>query len=228
MAERAGRRIASLSLSEDGAQLFQGAAAGLLRPLAGLFDRLGDRPGLRLADAGALTSALAAEGVIGSLASAAIGDKARPVRLLLFDKSAERNWALGWHQDRTICVRERHETAGFGPWTVKQGLDHVVPPYELIERMITLRIHLDPVSDDNGPLKLALKSHTMGTIREIDKEAVLANLETLSCLAQPGDVWANAASILHASDSATGMGRRRLLQVDYSADTLPNPLEWLQ
>lgn len=32
-----------------------------------------------------------------------------------FDKTAERNWALGWHQDRTVVVRERKETDGYDP-----------------------------------------------------------------------------------------------------------------
>jgi hypothetical protein len=32
------------------------------------------------------------------------------------------DWALGWHQDRTIAVMERVEADGLGPWTVKSGL----------------------------------------------------------------------------------------------------------
>jgi hypothetical protein len=47
-----------------------------------------------------------------------LGPAARPVSAKLFDKSASRNWALGWHQDRTIAVRARIDTPGYGPWTV--------------------------------------------------------------------------------------------------------------
>ena len=56
-----------------------------------------------------------------------IGQGVRPVRAILFDKQDGGNWALGWHQDRTIEVVERREVPGFGPWTVKQGRVHVAP-----------------------------------------------------------------------------------------------------
>ena len=33
----------------------------------------------------------------------------------LFGKTAERNWTLGWHWDRTIVINERIDADGFGP-----------------------------------------------------------------------------------------------------------------
>jgi hypothetical protein len=72
-----------------------------------------------------------------------LGDGARAVRALLFDKTPEANWGVPWHQDLTIAVKSRVETPGFGPWTVKAGIHHVRPPVEVLERMVTLRIHLD-------------------------------------------------------------------------------------
>ena len=47
-----------------------------------------------------------------------------------------------WHQDLSIAVKERHEVAGFGPWSVKEGVP-VQPPVEILESMLTLRLHLD-------------------------------------------------------------------------------------
>ncbi len=76
---------------------------------------------------------------IGDIAAGAIGAEARPVRAILFDKTAATNWALGWHQDRTIVVRERREVPGFGPWTVKAGLLHVAPPFEVLAGMVSNR-----------------------------------------------------------------------------------------
>jgi hypothetical protein len=76
----------------------------------------------------------------------------------MFDKSAKANWALGWHQDRTICVRERHEMPGFGPWTMKSGQHHVAPPAESLAQMVTMRIHLDDIGMDNAPLLIAPRS----------------------------------------------------------------------
>jgi len=55
--------------------------------------------GKRLHQAEGLGAFLAASGRIGAIASAVLGQEARPVRAILFNKSAETNWALGWHQD---------------------------------------------------------------------------------------------------------------------------------
>jgi hypothetical protein len=96
---------------------------------------------------------------IGAVARRHLGAGARPVRAILFDKNAEVNWGLAWHQDRTIAVRRRVEVPGFGPWTVKAGMVHVAPPFSLLARMITVRIHLDPVDAANAPLLIAPGSH---------------------------------------------------------------------
>ena len=148
------------------------------------------------------------------------------MRAILFDKSPARNWALGWHQDRTICVRARRDVPGFGPWTVKDGLTHVEPPFDLLERMVTLRIHLDDVTSDNAPLLVAPGSHRLGRIRADRIEAVVRRRGTFVCTASAGDVWLYATPILHASQRAQEPARRRVLQVDYSADALPGGLEW--
>ena len=68
------------------------------------------------------------------------------MRAILFDKTPATNWSLGWHQDRTIAVAKRADVNGFGPWTVKSGLLHVAPPFDILVRMVTLRVHLDPSS----------------------------------------------------------------------------------
>ena len=164
---------------------------------------------------------------IGAAAKEALGPAAQPVRAILFDKSDATNWALGWHQDRTIVVRARAEAPGFGPWTVKQGMQHVAPPFDLLSRMVTLRVHLDPVPADNAPLLIAPGSHRLGRVAEADIEAAVAHCGVAACLAAPGDIWIYATPILHASDRARVPARRRVLQIDYSADTLPDGLEWL-
>jgi hypothetical protein len=43
----------------------------------------------------------------------------RPVRAILFNKSPDANWLVGWHQDLTIAVRERRDVPGYGPWSIK-------------------------------------------------------------------------------------------------------------
>jgi Phytanoyl-CoA dioxygenase (PhyH) len=163
---------------------------------------------------------------ITSLAARELGPNARAVRALLFDKHEANNWALGWHQDRTIAVKERKEVHGFGPWTIKAGTPHVAPPFALLERMVTVRVHFDAVDQDNAPLLVAPSSHRLGLIAERDIASVVAECGEHTCLAEAGDVWIYATPILHASARAVHPRRRRVLQIDYSADNLPGGLEW--
>ena len=222
------RRSADLTLNDDGAQLFaqaldEAACGRLENALAALPT---SRPGVRIRDERQLQTFLDAAGPIGAIAASVLGDQARPVRAILFDKTAERNWALGWHQDRTIVVEERLETDGFGPWTVKSGLIQVEPPFEILERMVTLRVHLDAVDERNAPLRIVPGSHKLGRLPEGEIERVVANFGERLCLAERGDVWLYATSIVHASLAADPPRRRRVLQVDFSADATPGSLAW--
>lgn len=217
-----------LTFETEGAQLHSKAAASLLPVLASVLDGLpSDRPGFRLHGSAALSEVLGPDSPVGRIATGVIGSGAKPVRALFLDKNEAANWSLGWHQDRTIAVRERVEVPGFRPWTVKQGILHVQPPFEIIAAMATLRVHLDAVPGDNGPLLIALGSHRFGRIAESEIEDVVSRCETMACEAEAGDVWLYATPILHASDAAKSPNRRRVLQVDYAAIDLPDGLEWL-
>ncbi len=70
--------------------------------------------GTRLYGAPALSSLLGS-GPIRAIASHYIGHAAQPVHAITFDKTPGANWSLGWHQDRTIAVRDRRDADGFGP-----------------------------------------------------------------------------------------------------------------
>lgn len=104
---------------------------------------------------------------------------------------------------------------------------HVEPPFALIERMITIRVHLDAVPADNAPLLIALGSHRHGRIAEVALESTVERCGTAMCLAEPGDIWVYATPIVHASGASMRTGHRRVFQIDYSADPLPEGLAWL-
>ncbi len=170
---------------------------------------------------------LGRDGPVGSVASELIGTGAFPVRAVLFDKTAAANWNLAWHQDRTVVVRERHDTPGYGPWSVKAGLTHVAPPFRVLASMATLRVHLDDVDADNAPLLIAPGSHLEGQLAEYSIPGTVGRLGTSVCLAEAGDIWAYATPILHASKPAVRPRRRRVLQVDYACHPLDGDLEWM-
>jgi len=155
-----------------------------------------------------------------------IGSGWRCVRAIAFNKSRQSNWALGWHQDRTIAVKARAETDGYTVWSEKSGTPHVEPPFPLLERMVTMRVHLDPVPQDNAPLLAVKGSHRVGKLAEARVQQVVAAGEIATCLAEAGDVWVYATPIVHASARSETQGNRRVIHLDFSRDELPNPLEW--
>ena len=196
-----------------------------LRDLAG--QAVGARPGTRLRGSDILTEVLSTTGSVGALTTRLTSPAARPVRAVMFDKTPEANWAVAWHQDRTLPVAKRVEVEGFGPWSTKDGLLHVAPPFEILARMVTLRIHLDPVDTANAPLRAALGSHRLGRVPAEDAAGRAAEHPVIVCLAEAADVWAYATPILHASDRAEPPRRRRVLQVDYADFDLPGGLDWV-
>lgn len=214
---------------ERGAELFPDALSAHELTLLGsvVDEQQAIGPGLRLRGNDALNRLLASGSALDCIAREKLGDHARAVRAVFFDKSADTNWALGWHQDRTIVVRERRDVPGFAPWSNKSGLIHVEPPYDLISQMVTLRVHLDEVDADNAPLLVAPGSHRTGRIPVERMEETVAGCGSMACLANPGDVWAYSTAIVHASEAARRPRRRRVLQIDFCNADLPAGLEFL-
>ncbi len=155
-----------------------------------------------------------------------IGEGWQCVRAIAFNKSPQSNWSLGWHQDRTIAVQNKADVSGFGPWSIKDGIVHVEPPFELLERMMTLRLHFDDTPADNGALLVAPTSHRRGMIPVTQVDAILEACGITQCEAKAGDVWLYSTPILHASARASVASSRRVLHLDFSKDQLPPPLKW--
>ncbi len=149
------------------------------------------------------------------------------VRSMLFDKSAQYNWPVAWHQDLTICVAERHEVPGYGPWTTKEGLAHVQPPDSLLQRMLAVRVHLDDAPASNGALRLIPGSHRAGKCTSEQVQRLTRGAPHIAeCLA--GDVLLMRPLVLHSSPRAREPRRRRVVHLEFarSADLAP-PLRWL-
>lgn len=217
-----------LDFATCGAQLFGGALGPCIDALEAALVQLPKvEAGVRVHGIKALEPLLASDGCIGAVAARVLGTSSKPVRAILFNKSPESNWSLAWHQDRTICVKEKCEAPGFGPWTLKSGMIHVAPPFDLLARMVTARAHLDDVPATNAPLLVARGSHTYGRIAVGDVDEVVSRCGTATCTAEAGDVWLYATPILHASEAASTPTSRRVLQVDFAAEELPYGLQWL-
>ena len=149
------------------------------------------------------------------------------VRSILFDKTAEQNWPVLWHQDLSIAVMERKEVVGYGPWSVKDGVVHVQPPSEVLQQMVTLRLHLDFTPESNGALRVMKRTHKAGKMEMAAVAEAVECGEEVVCACEPGDTLKMSPLILHASRRSEQPGRRRILHFEYShKDSLHPELRW--
>lgn len=185
------------------------------------------RGGVRnLLDISPAVRALATSLSVRSIAEAVLGPECFAVRAILFDKTPAANWKVIWHQDVTIAVRERADAAGFGPWSEKDGVVHVQPPAELLERMLAVRVHLDDCGRENGPVRVLPRSHRVGRLSAAAIDDWRRGGEPVDCLAERGGILAFRPLLLHASSAATVAAHRRVVHIEFAADELPPPLEW--
>jgi Phytanoyl-CoA dioxygenase (PhyH) len=157
-----------------------------------------------------------------------LGPGAFAVRGLLFDKTAAANWSVPWHQDLTIAVRDRVDAPGFGPWTKKAGIPHVRPPVEVLQGMVTLRVHLDDCEADQGPLRVLPGSHLGGRLSAEVTRDFLERVKAVDCLVPSGGVVMMRPLVLHASSAATEPRRRRVIHLEYAVEALPGGVDWFE
>jgi hypothetical protein len=149
-----------------------------------------------------------------------------PVRSILFDKTPDQNWPVAWHQDLTLSLAGKVMTEGYGPWSVKEGIVHVQPPAAVLEKMLTLRIHLDEASRENGALKVIPGSHKLEKISAERIHDYVDGCEVV-CECDPGDVLLMSPLLLHSSSRSAAPLRRRIVHFEYAPhQILPKELAW--
>ncbi len=173
-----------------------------------------------------LIGLLLGQPAVHELVSGLLGPAARPVRAIAFDKTAGRNWLVPWHQDRTIAVDRRDEQADVRCWTVKNGVDHCEPPVGLLERMVTLRWHLDAVGAQDGCIRVLPGSHRLGRLKAADIRDLLGEIPAVDVPVPAGAVSVMSPLLVHSSRKRVTEGRRRVLHVELAAGDPPAPLRW--
>lgn len=143
---------------------------------------------------------------------------------IYFDKPQKSNWFVAYHQDLTISVNKKIETANFENWTVKQNQFAVQPPKEILEDNFTIRIHLDKTTKDNGALKVINNSHSKGVLR-IENMDLEKEKETM-CEVKKGGIMIMKPLLFHTSNKTTNNERRRVIHIEFSKQQLPEELEW--
>lgn len=153
-----------------------------------------------------------------------------PVRGILFDKTPGANRHVPWHQDLSLAVAARpaEDVPGWGPWSEKAGVVHVQPPAEFLERMLTVRLHLDPCPPENGALRVLPGTHGLGRLTPADTSRLRSEISEVVCACDAGDALLMRPLLLHASAESRQPDRRRVLHIEYAPATLrlPPAISW--
>lgn len=160
------------------------------------------------------------------LVSPYLASKPFPVRAIYFDKNPKTNWLVSWHQDLTLALQARGEVPGFGSWSSKGGIPHVQPQIELLQQMLTVRLHLDDADESNGALRVLPGSHRWGRLSSARIQELRRDQPDSLCAVSAGDALLMRPLLLHASSRSTSNRHRRILHIEYAAFALPPKLRW--
>jgi ectoine hydroxylase-related dioxygenase (phytanoyl-CoA dioxygenase family) len=143
---------------------------------------------------------------------------------IYFDKPENSNWFVSYHQDLSISVSDKFEIDGYKNWTVKKNQFGVQPPIKVLEKTITVRIHLDDIDQNNGALKVILKSHKKGITR-FEKDWAEQEEEVI-CNVREGAAMLMKPLTFHASKRSQSGNRRRVIHLEFCNQELESPLVW--
>lgn len=195
------------------------------RSIANLRDYCTDRPGFRSLLVESWCRNIAEvirqhSEIIPLLSASAIA-----VQCTLFDKSPDKNWHVGWHQDLAIPVRERTNDSRCRGWSVKEGTWFVQPPVEVLSQLLAVRLQLDEAGESDGALRVIPQSHLLG---RLDSEAIVKlgrECQQRLCCVSRGGVLVMRPLLVHSS-TKTQEKRRRVLHFLFGPRELPCGLTW--
>ncbi len=202
-----------------------GIVPGVLHPseVSQLLEKLNEAPlrrsraGIRHLLSDGSVAALATESTLLGIAREFLGTEAFPFRATLFDKSSDANWLVVWHQDTALPLRNRKETPGWGPWSVKEGITYAHATTRALDQVIALRLHLDASTELNGPLRVLPGTHKLGVLTDDEVSRLATQIIPVDCLASQGAVLAMRPLLIHSSSKSQIASARRVLHIEYAS-----------
>jgi ectoine hydroxylase-related dioxygenase (phytanoyl-CoA dioxygenase family) len=161
-----------------------------------------------------------------AVARSLLNDNVSLVRALFFDKTPDRNWFVTWHQDKTVALNERRDLKGWGPWSIKDGVHHVQAPVCVLNKMITLRLHIDSAGKDNGCLRVIPGSHRHGILKQREIDEIVRTSTAVPCVVEAGDAVIMRPHLLHSSGKAERPHHRRVVHLEFSSFAPPDGTAW--
>jgi ectoine hydroxylase-related dioxygenase (phytanoyl-CoA dioxygenase family) len=153
---------------------------------------------------------------------------AHAVQCTLFEKALDKNWLVALHQDLSIPVAERIDSALCTGWSAKEGDLFVQPPISVLEDLVAVRVHLDACDERNGALRVVPGSHRLGRLSSAQALNARAVRGERVVPVPRGSVMVMRPLLLHASSKATADLPRRVLHFVFGPSSLPEGLSWRQ
>jgi ectoine hydroxylase-related dioxygenase (phytanoyl-CoA dioxygenase family) len=178
------------------------------------------RAGMRHLMCDPMVKEVAEDARLVEVARFALGGDVLPFRATLFDKSADANWLVVWHQDTVLPLRERNDHPEWGPWSEKGGITYAHAPGWALEQVIALRVHLDDSTRENGPLRVLPGTHCNGVLSDDAIAELVREIRSVECTVSSGGIVAMRPLIVHASSKTESLKPRRVLHIEYATRLL--------
>jgi len=152
-------------------------------------------------------------------------ESAIAIQAIAFDKSADSNWKVAWHQDLMFPFAENVTAPNFDLGCVKHEVHYARPPVQILQSMLAVRLHLDDCDETNGPLRVSPGTHLFGII-PVEKISGMIDVHgSVTCTAVEGEALIMRPLLLHASSQALEPKHRRVLHFVYAPDN-SSPEPW--
>lgn len=137
------------------------------------------------------------------------------IQAISFNKTAETNWKVRWHQDLMFPFAAPVTTEGFELPSRKESIDYARPPLTVLKEMLAVRLHLDDCDENNGPLRVCSETHSLGVLDSSTNSGVVFSKGETTILAKSGEALLMRPLLLHASSPALQPRHRRVLHLVY-------------
>jgi ectoine hydroxylase-related dioxygenase (phytanoyl-CoA dioxygenase family) len=93
-------------------------------------------------------------------------------------------------------------------------------PASALEQILAIRVHLDDLNADNGPLRVLPQTHTMAVLTDNEIQDAATKIAAVDCHVPTGGLLLMRPLLIHASSKARSQTvRRRVLHFEYAART---------
>lgn len=154
-----------------------------------------------------------------------LGPTYEAVKAIYFDKPAESNWAVPWHQDLLISVDRQQYVPDWTNWTKRHGQWSAQPTASYLSRIYTVRIHLDDCDETNGALKVLPGTHNQGILSDADIQALDKTI-AVSTNVPKGGLLIMRPLLVHASAKSSSPTNRRVIHLELAENRLPKGIQW--